>query len=405
MIQKFFKNIYVNRHFWRRASFSEVAELYLTRLMRIIAINVGAAFMSVFMLQNGYSVVDVALFWAAYYGFKVLISLPLAQFVARFGAKKAIIVSNFLYIPSMIAFIFLPDIGLIALVITAVFQSSSAALYDIAHGVNFSRAKSADNAGRQVATMNIIEQIAKAVSPLIGGLLAMFFDPRVTIAVSAVFFLFAAFPSMGTPDTRSKGFSLAPKGFPWKMASRSLLINAPMGFDIFASGSGWSIFLATVIFTAGSNQIYAELGALTAIVFLITMVITRLYGKLIDSSSGGKLLFWSAIGNVIVHVLRVVVRSPLMVLGANTAKEALTAGYSMPYMRGAFDVADRTGYRVFYMGMTVMITNIGSGLAALALAAILFVIDSGHGFSVFYLLTAAVASLILLSKFRVYKQV
>lgn len=404
MFKKIVHSILTRRHFWRYATFSEVADLYATRVMRTIAIHVGAAFMSVYMLKNGYPVVAVALFWAAFFGFKVLVILPIAQFIAVQGAKKAIIISNFLYIPSMIAFIFLPEIGNWALLISGVFQSSSAAMYDIAHNVNFSRVKSTSGAGKQVANMNIFDQIAKAVSPLLGGLLAMYFDPRATIAVSAIFFLFAAFPLMRTPDTRSKGFSLAPKGFPWKMTARSLLIEMPIGFDIFASGNGWSIFLATVIFAASSNQVYAELGALTAIVFLISMAVTRIYGKLIDNKSGGKLLFWSAAGNVIVHIFRIIVRNPLMVLGTNTAKEAMTAGYAMSYMRGMFDVADRSGYRVLYMGLATLSLNIGSALGALALAGIFALLGSGHGFTAFYLVTAAVTSLIMLARFRLYKQ-
>ena len=65
--------LFRRRHFWRFASFSEVGELYTARLMRTIAVNVGAAFMSVFMLKNGYSVVTVSIFWAVYFLSKTII--------------------------------------------------------------------------------------------------------------------------------------------------------------------------------------------------------------------------------------------------------------------------------------------------------------------------------------------
>lgn len=404
MFKKIFTSIVTRRNFWRRATFSEIADLYATRIMRTIAINVGAAFMSVFMLKNGYSIVAVSLFWAAYFGFKVIIMLPLAQSIARRGARIAIIASNFLYIPSMIAFIFLPELGLWALLLTGLFQATSAAMYDLAHTVNFSRVKSSDAAGNQVAMMNIFEQLAKGISPLIGGLLALFFDPRAAIAVSAIFFLFAAFPLLQSKDTHSKGFTLSPKGFPWKMATRSLLIELPIGFDVYASGSAWSIFLASVIFVAGGNQVYAEIGALTTIVFIISIAVTRMYGKVIDKNSGGSLLFWAAAGNAFVHLLRGFVRNPIMVLGVNTAKETAVAGYSMAFLRGKFDIADRSGYRVFYIGLATMAINIGSAAAALLLAAIVAIFSSANGFVVFYLLTAAVTSLIMLARFRVYRQ-
>ena len=291
MVKELFKSIFKRRHFWRFASFSEVAELYAARIMRTIAINLGAAFMSVYMLKNGYSIVAVSLFWAAYFGFKMLVALPLAQLIAMIGAKKAILISNFLYIPSMIAFIFLPELGMWALIITGVFQTTSAALYDMGYTINFSRIKSADHAGHQVAVMNIAEKVAKGISPLLGGLLAMFVDPRASIAVSTIFFVLAAWPLMRTKDSMTTGFHLAPKGFPWKMARQSLYMQLPIGFDIYASGNAWSIFLASLIFTASGNQVYAELGALTSLILLVSLASTHMYGTLIDKHAGGQLLF------------------------------------------------------------------------------------------------------------------
>lgn len=402
MVKEILLSLYKRRNFWRFANFSEVAELYTARVLRTIAMNVGAAFMSVYMLKNGYSIVAISLFWAAYFGLKVVTSLPLAQIIAIIGAKKAIIISNFLYIPSMIAFIFLPELGIWALLIAGVSQSTSAALYDMGYLVNFSRVKNTDQAGRQVAIMNIAEKIAKGVSPLLGGLLAMFFDPRASIAVSTLFFIFASWPLMRTKDSMTTGFKLAPKGFPWKMAGQSLFMQLPIGFDVYASGSAWSLFLASLIFTANGNQVYAELGALTSLILLVSLASTHMYGKLIDKHAGGQLLFWTAAGNVIVHVFRALARTPAMAVGTNAANEVMATGYSMAFMRGMFDVADRSGYRVFYVGMSQMMANAGATLAALLLAGVMMVFTVQGGFTIFYLATAAVVSLILLTRFRIY---
>lgn len=405
MVKELVQTILVRRHFWRSASLSEVADLYMVRIMRTIGINVGAVFMSVYMLQNGYSVIQVSLFWASYFGLKALVSLPMAQIVANIGAKKAIVISNILYIPAMIVFIFLPQIGIWALVSTCLFQVASTTLYDVGYLVNFSRVKSAEKAGSQVAIMNITEKVAKAISPLIGGLVAMFFDPRVSIAISAVFFVLAAWPMLHSPDSMAKGFALAPKGFPWKLARRSLLIESPVGFDYYASGNAWSLFLTSLVFTASGNQVYAELGAITSLVLVVALVSTHLYGKLIDTHHGGQLLLFSALGNVFVHLLRIVTRTPVMAIGANAANEVVSTGYAMAVMRGVFDVADRSGYRVFYIAMSQTMANIGAALAAVLLAGAISLLDVAQGFTVFYAITAAVVSLIAFSKFRVYKTV
>ena len=56
MIQKFFHSLLVRRHFWRHASLSEVAELYVSRMLRMAALNIAGVFMSIYLYQLGYSI-------------------------------------------------------------------------------------------------------------------------------------------------------------------------------------------------------------------------------------------------------------------------------------------------------------------------------------------------------------
>lgn len=403
MTKTTFINIFKRRNFWRFANFSEVGELYAARLMRTIGINVGAAFMSVYMIQAGLSIVAVSIFWSAYFLLKTVLALPFAQLIAMIGSKKAILISNFLYIPAIVFFVTLPEYGLRALVATGFFQAVSAALYDIGYLINFSRIKNSDAFGRQVAFMNIMEKIAKAVSPLIGGLLAFFFDPRVSILVSAVFFILASWPMARTVDTMTKGFRLKVRQFPWHKTRASLAAQLPVGFDIYASGNAWSIFLACIIFSASSNQIYAELGALTSLIVFISLGATYAYGKLIDRRTGDKLMFWTAIGAILVNIIRAITKTPIMAVGVNTANEVTITGYSMAFTKGVFDVADNSGYRVMYMGLSQMISYAGSFVASLSLALAVALLDASAGFAAFYLLVAAVASSMLLVRFRVYQ--
>ena len=404
MLKELFINIFLRRHrFWRFASFSEIGELYTVKMMRTIGFYVGASFMSVYMLKSGYSVVDISLFWAGYFALKVVMILPLAKLIADIGPKKAVIISNFLYIPSMISFIFLPQFGLWSLLITGSLQAISAALYNMGYTITFSRVKNPEKAGRQVASMNIAEKIAKGVSPLIGGLLAMFFDPRASIVVSTIFFILAAWPLLRTKDTMQTGFKLIPKKFPWKQAKSGLMAQLPLGFDIYASGIAWSIFLASLIFTTDSNQVYAELGALTSLILAVSLISTYAYGKLIDRRAGGQLLYWAAIGSVVVDIFRILVRTPAMAVGTNAAKEVMMTGYSMAFMRGMLDEADRSGYRVLYVCLSNLIANLGSLAAALILAGAVAMFHTAGGFTIFYLVAAAVISLLTLTKFRLYR--
>ena len=403
-----FKNIINNissRHFWRTASFSEMGQLHVARLVRTIAINLGAGLIAVYMYKIGYSLVFISLFWVAYFMLKVVIMLPLAQLIASIGPRKSIIISNFLYVPSMIAFMFVEQYAMPMLVITVIFQTSSAALYDMGYLVGLSRlSRDSSRGGRAVAMMKIAETVAKGLSPLIGGILAMMFDPRASLVVSLLFFVLASIPLIKMVDSMKTGFRLAPRGFNWKQATQSLLVQIPIGFDYYASTTAWSLFLVTLIFASGGNEVYAKLGALTSLILVVSLVSAYAYGKLIDKKAGGQLLVWTAIGSVVSNLFRVFVRTPIAAIGTNAAHEMMATGYSMAYTRGMMDTANQTGYRVFYVAMTQLTVNLGAGLAALVLAVIIALLGDSIGFSVFYAITSVVVIGIAFVRFSVYKK-
>lgn len=403
-----FKNIINNissRHFWRTASFSEMGQLHIARLVRTIAINLGAGLIAVYMYKIGYSLVFISLFWVAYFMLKVVIMLPLAQLIASIGPRKSIIISNFLYVPSMIAFMFVEQYAMPMLVITVIFQTSSAALYDMGYLVGLSRlSRDSSRGGRAVAMMKIAETVAKGLSPLIGGILAMMFDPRASLVVSLLFFVLASIPLIKMVDSMKTGFRLAPRGFNWKQATQSLLVQIPIGFDYYASTTAWSLFLVVLIFASGGNEVYAKLGALTSLILVVSLVSAYAYGKLIDKKAGGQLLVWTAIGSVVSNLFRVFVRTPIAAIGTNAAHEMMATGYSMAYTRGMMDTANQTGYRVFYVAMTQLTVNLGAGLAALVLAVIIALLGDSIGFSVFYAITSVVVIGIAFVRFSVYKK-
>ena len=382
-----------------------MGQLHVARLVRTIAINLGAGLIAVYMYKIGYSLVFISLFWVAYFMLKVVIMLPLAQLIASIGPRKSIIISNFLYVPSMIAFMFVEQYGIPMLVITVIFQTSSAALYDMGYLVGLSRlSRDSSRGGRAVAMMKIAETVAKGLSPLIGGILAMMFDPRASLVVSLLFFVLASIPLIKMVDSMKTGFRLAPWGFNWKQATQSLLVQIPIGFDYYASTTAWSLFLVVLVFASGGNEVYAKLGALTSLILVVSLVSAYAYGKLIDKKAGGQLLIWTAIGSVVSNLFRVFVRTPVAAIGTNAAHEMMATGYSMAYTRGMMDTANQTGYRVFYVAMTQLTVNLGAGLAALVLAVIIALLGDSIGFSVFYAITSVVVVGIAFVRFSVYKK-
>lgn len=405
MIQKFIHSFLKRRHFWRHATFSEIAELYASRMLRMLAIHMTAAFTSIYLYQSGYGVLFIALFWAAFYFFKVLLALPAAAFVARFGSKHSTLVSNILFIPSMVALALLPTYGVWMLAVMIVFQGASAMMYQIAYSVGFSKVKSVDHAGKEIAYMNIIEKITTGLSPLVGGILAFIFGPEVVIILAAVLFTIAAIPLMKTGEPVQSHQKLSFNGLPWYLVTRNLASQTAIGFDVFTSGTVWTLFTAiTIIGIASNNEVYAANGILLSVVLLSALGASYAYGRLIDRRRGLELLQISAIANSITHFLRPFIGTPVAIAGLNIANEAATTGYAMSYTRGNFDNADLSGHRITYLGVIEGVANIGAALGGLLLALLVVTFGEVRAMEYFFYIAAAVVLLIATARFPLYRK-
>ena len=405
MIHTFIHRFLLRRHFWRYATFSEVAELYTSRMLRMAAINIAAALMSVFLYQHGYSLAFIAGFWTLYFGFKAVIALPSARYVARFGPKHTILLANLLYIPAMMLLSLVPQWGLWALTLTGILQAVSVTCYNVGHQTSFSKVKNPEHAGKEIAYMNIVEKIATSLSPLIGGALAFWFGPESAMWAAALLFGLASVPLFATAEPTKTGRKLVFRGFPWRMAWRSLRAGFGYGYDSFSSGTVWTLFVAVVVIGVSSkNTVYGVLGILLSVVLFASFAASYAYGRLIDRRRGGELLKMAVVANSLVHVVRPFVTSPVVVGAVNVANEAATTGYVMAFTRGMFDTADLSGHRITYLGCMEVVQNAGATVAAALFMIMLMTLGNGQGIHDFFFVAAVIGLLIMTPQFRLYRR-
>lgn len=396
----------LRRHFWRYATFSEIAELYTSRMLRIAALYIAGAFMSIYMYQIGYSVGHIALFWSAFFLFKVFVSLPAASFIGKIGPKHAIFVSNILYIPAMILFALLPLYGSWLLLPILILQASSASMYAIAYSIDFSKVKSTQHAGKEIAYMNIIEKVTTGISPLIGGALAFLFGPQVVLIVAAVLFALAAVPLLSTGEPVQTNIKLQFRGFPWRLLRRQWMAQAANGFDVFTSGTVWTLYTAVIVIGIGSenNNVYLISGILLSVVLVAAVISSYVYGKLIDGRKGGQLMRISTVANAFTHFMRPFITTPVTVAGINAANEIATTGYTMPYTRAVFDNADLSGHRTTYLGMIDLLGNFGAFIAATILGGLFLLFGETIALTNFFFIAGGVVLLVMTARFPLYKK-
>lgn len=373
-------------------------------MLRKLAINISAAFMSIFLYQNGYSIAFIAGYWAIYYFLKIFMAFPAAQYASRFGPKHGILLSNLLYIPAMILFIYVPTIGIPALIGTSLLQGASATLYNICYYINFSKVKSVEHAGKEIAYMNIVEKIATGLSPLVGGLLAFAAGPRATMWAAAGLFAIASIPLLRTAEPPRSRQKFVFRGFPWRLTYRSLIAELGVGFDVLASGTVWSLLVSVAILGTDNNNVYAKLGALLSVLLLAAIASSYAFGRLIDRRRGGDLMRISVIGDTLVHAVRPFVTSVGVVLGVNIANEVTTTGYSLSFVRGMFDTADLSGHRITYLTCIEVMANIGAALAGVAFLICVSLFGDIQGMKNFFFVAAAAVLIIGTAKFHLYRK-
>lgn len=402
MLQKFIYRLFAGRHYWRQVSFDEVAELYASRLITVFAINIVNMFAAVYLYKLGYSVQFIALFYAALYAAKVPFSVVVAKYAAYFGPKHGILMANLLRIPSLISFALVPIAGehaFWAVLAFGIFQQMGSTFYDLCYMIDFSKVKHPEHAGKEIGTMQIVEKIAKILSPLIGGTVAAIYGPQVTIILASVLFAVAAFPLLRTVEPTHLRAKLKFSGFPWQLAFPSLVSQSVSGYDFVASGVTWTLFVTLFVFGSLGDSVYAALGGLASLGVLVSMLAAWTFGQMVDRHRGGVLLTAGTVVNSVLHLFRPFVTSGAGVVGVNIASETATSAYAMPFTRVMFDVADGSGFRITYLMGMEMTVNLGAALACVVLALSVAALGAREGMTAAFII-AALYELVMLASRR-----
>lgn len=405
MIQSFIHRLLARRHFWRYATFDEVAELYASRVMRLLAMFMINIFVAVYLYQQGFSLLFIVGYYFMSFLFRAAIVYWLARFIAKFGPKHGILVANLLYIPAMVIFAFVPTYGLPAVIAFGVLQSLSMALFDLAYMVDFSKVKHVDHAGKELGYMQIFERLTASLSPLIGGAVAFLIAPEATMLLAAVLLMFASAPLFKTKEQVRLNQRLDFKRFPWKDAWRSIRAETAIGFDVVASNFVWVMFLTIVVFASSGNDIYLTIGAFASVTVVTSFFSAYAFGRIIDWRHGGDLLKVASVANAMTHAFRAFVTTPAGVVAANVTNEVATTGYSMAYIRGIFDTADNAkGHRIVYMMFVSIAMNLGAALACLIFALLLVFAPTTHlAFQLFFVAASLYVLVAMTARFKLYR--
>ncbi len=349
MLNKIVHNLMQPRHFWRKVDMSELSELYASMLIRSLALSLIGLFVPIYLYKIGYSVQAIFGYFAVLFIAKTLLDIVSAFVIGRIGPKHAIALSTIGNIINLMMLLSIKELHW-PLALLAILSASSLSLFFIAFHTDFSKIKHSEHGGKELGYMAIIERIGGVAGPLLGGVLATFFDARYTIVLAIVLLIGSLVPLLTSNEVVKVHQAVTFNGFTYKKHIRNFVSYACHNTENSVSVVMWTFFIALTVFKLNT---YASIGAITALGTGISLLIAKTIGTLVDNKHGNKLLNIGVFANALVMLARPLIRTPLSAIGVNMINDPVTICYRMPFMKNFYDAADNvSGYRIVFIAFS-----------------------------------------------------
>lgn len=380
----------------RHLTFDELSELYMSMMLRTLAISIAGIFIPIYLYKQGESIPMVFLFYVVFFGAFTLAVFPVAHLIARFGPKRIIVFSFLMQSLALAGLIYMSKVPFL---LSAVLLGLSQCLFFLPMHIDFSKVKHRSRAGKELSWYFISERLGAVAGPLVGGLLAYFYDIKYTLLASIVVLVIASFMLIASKETMKTHQKLNFRGFKIREIKRDLITYSAFTIDGVSATILWSFFIGVVVFRENP---YITIGSATSISIIVSIVVTKMIGKLVDNKKGRMLLRYNASINSIGYLVRPFVTNYAGVVGMSIYNEAVTPGYRMAVFKGVYAAADdHPGERIVYMSVMEFMASMSRTLFFILAMILAWYIQNGRVlFGVLFVITSFYSLGILLEKFK-----
>ena len=371
-------------HYFGHSIRREMNELYMATAIADLALGLILVFEPVFLYSKlGFSVEEVLLFFAAVYGYYIVLIPIGGKIVARIGYKHALALSapfQILYWLCLAASVKIPALAYLAPLLWAAEKS----LFWPAFGSIIAERAREGQIGREFSVASSIISLTQAIGPFIGALIAVRFGMPVLLVVASVVYC-----AMVIPLLRRRDIALPKIYFfrdTWQIYKHSW--KKFLGYCGFAEEvieqSVWPIFIFLIV---GSN--IESTGELVTFATLMAILVGLYMGRFMDKHPKSNLIKFGSIASAIGWVLRALSFKPATTLAADSVGRIARTSMFIPVSTISYERAEANvvlPYIVFFEQSLA----IGKFIAAL-LALLIF---SLTGSFLLLFLFAALASLL-----------
>ena len=369
MLQRNIEKFLRRSHFWRDVGFNELSELYISNMLRSVALTIFMVFVPFFLYQQHYSGPAIFSLYGLFFVGRMFCDIIAAFVVAKYGPKHTMILSCLLQIVSAGLLLSVPTYHW-NVAILAIPWGASASFFFIAYHVVFSKIKHTAKAGAELGHMQAFEKFGNLIGPFIGGVVGTVLGPQYIFLVATLLLITSLWPLFRTAEPVRARQKIQFKLLPVAKLKHDFFSYVCLGVENTLCMNTWPFYISVFVL---SGAVYAQLGSLSAFGVLASILSAKLVGRIADTAYARKVLRVGAILNVGTYAVRPWVHSLWGLFAINSANEAITAAYRMPYMKGMYASADDLpGLRIVYVSSMEAMASVVKctawfGLAILAM--------------------------------------
>lgn len=399
MLKQVIKKVIERNHFWRDVGFDELSELYVSIMLRSVALTIFMIFVPFYMYQNGYPAPAIFALYGWFFVVRFPSDIGAGYAVARFGPKHTMIISCVMQIINAAMLLSVPQIHW-SIILLAIPWGAATSFFFISYHVELSKIKHSARAGHELGHLQVFEKLGYLVGPLIGGVIGTVLGPQYIFLAATVLLFGSLWPLFQTQEPTRIHQKLEYRLLPVDKLKRDFFTNTSLGVENTLGINAWAFYVSVFLL---SGAVYSQLGALSAAGVLVSILAAKMIGRLSDTSLARPLMHLSLLINAGLHLVRPFVSGLGGVFAVNTVNDVVTAGYRMPFLKGVYAAADDLpGLRIVYISsLEAVSTVVKSGVwFSLALLALVFPLKTVLIIS--FIIAAAASIGVMQERFAVY---
>lgn len=327
-----------------------------------LGIFMAAIFVPIFLLKNGYSVLDVFVYLLLQQLVSLLLQYPTCRLFEYINPHHLLTIGRLSFIGFFWLLLTLQTHEW-PLVYIAFFWALNRTMYWAALHYVFGLSRAKKHAGMQVAKMNALAVLGSTIAPAIGGVIASLFGIDYTYAAAILLILASVVPLINAPETIPR----AKLKISWQHLNemrRDALANAFNGMVVSAEQSIWPMFVSLIVVS------YAGIGILSSVIAAASIIVMMYVGRNEEVRGEKHYIKEGLTTYSLTSIGRAVATSSAQVAGLNLFAGIGRALYLPAFMNRYYSNSDGAN-RLGYITIMEMAFSVGSVAYLLSLIILL----------------------------------